>query len=250
MRDSNNLIAAARDVLPQFGLPADAQLTVLAAAHNDVLRVDTSADTFVLRFQAAEPLSDDARALQLEWMRSIRQETGLHVPDPVATIECRWFVTAASSAAGRSRRCVLLRWVNGERLEPPERFVTRDVLECVGRAVARLHQHASGFRSARDGSARELDADHLVGRLSCIGDGSAHGLIANDDFEALAAAASKIAPVMEDLRRRDGQYGLIHADLAPANWVFHQGDPRPIDFDEFGRGFFLFDLLGVLWSHV
>ena len=45
-------------------------------------------------------------------------------------------------------------------------------------------------------------------------------------------------------------YGLIHADLAPANWVFHNGQPRPIDFDEFGRGFYLYDLLGVLWSHV
>jgi Ser/Thr protein kinase RdoA (MazF antagonist) len=55
---------------------------------------------------------------------------------------------------------------------------------------------------------------------------------------------------MARARELEGVYGLIHADLAPANWVFHNGQPRPIDFDEFGRGFYLYDLLGVLWSHV
>src|SRR4051812_18113965 len=38
-------------------------------------------------------------------------------------------------------------------------------------------------------------------------------------------------------------------DLEPGNWVFDRGEPRPIDFDEFGLGYFLFDLMGVLWSH-
>ena len=75
-------------------------------------------------------------------------------------------------------------------------------------------------------------------------------LLSDEDHAILTAAASRVAIAMKFVKQLEGQYGLIHADLAPANWVFHEGEPRPIDFDEFGRGFFLFDLLGVLWSHV
>src|SRR5262249_24368986 len=48
---------------------------------------------------------------------------------------------------------------------------------------------------------------------------------------------------------RSGQVGLIHGDLEPPNWVFHSGEARPIDFDEFGAGFFLFDLMQIVWTH-
>src|SRR5206468_2403785 len=98
----------------------------------------------------------------------------------------------------------------------------------------------------RDAAAPQLDADAIVGRRSAIGDGSARRLIAGADYATLATAAEKVATAMECLQQVGGQCGLIHADLAPANWVFHEGEPRPIDFDEFGRGFFLADLLGVL----
>jgi Ser/Thr protein kinase RdoA (MazF antagonist) len=44
-------------------------------------------------------------------------------------------------------------------------------------------------------------------------------------------------------------FGLIHADLEPPNWLFHRGEARPIDFDEFGLGFFAFDLMQIIWTH-
>lgn len=43
--------------------------------------------------------------------------------------------------------------------------------------------------------------------------------------------------------------GLIHGDLEPPNWVFRGGMPHAIDFDEFGVGPYLFDLLQVIWTH-
>jgi Ser/Thr protein kinase RdoA (MazF antagonist) len=44
-------------------------------------------------------------------------------------------------------------------------------------------------------------------------------------------------------------FGLIHGDLEPPNWVFHQGEARPIDFDQFGLGYYMHDLAQILWTH-
>lgn len=44
------------------------------------------------------------------------------------------------------------------------------------------------------------------------------------------------------------EFGLIHADLGPHNWVFRGSEVGLIDFDQFGLGFCLYDLVGVLVS--
>jgi Ser/Thr protein kinase RdoA (MazF antagonist) len=54
---------------------------------------------------------------------------------------------------------------------------------------------------------------------------------------------------MTDLGESPRVFGLIHNDLEPPNWLFHHGEARPIDFDMFGAGYYLFDLAQVLWSH-
>jgi Ser/Thr protein kinase RdoA (MazF antagonist) len=41
-------------------------------------------------------------------------------------------------------------------------------------------------------------------------------------------------------------FGLIHADLIFSNVVFHHGTPCPIDFDDCGFGYFLYDIAILL----
>jgi Ser/Thr protein kinase RdoA (MazF antagonist) len=41
-------------------------------------------------------------------------------------------------------------------------------------------------------------------------------------------------------------FGLIHADLIFSNVVFHRGMPRPIDFDDCGFSYFLYDMAILL----
>ena len=241
----DQIAVAAREVLSQFGLSPGSRLTLLAAAHNHVFRVDDRDQRFVLRLQSGR-LSGEATTLQMTWLRAIRRETGLSVPAPVPTI------TGAMSVSmeGTTQSWALLTWVDGEPFRQPDAFVTPSVLEKVGETIARLHAHASGFRADNIGVAPAHDVDRLVGRQSCLADGSAKRLLASGDYAALAAAASKIAATMESLTQLPDQNGLIHGDLEPGNWVCHGGEPRVIDFDEFGYGLYALDLMGVLWTHI
>ena len=182
----------------------------------------------------------------MRWLRAIRNDTGLHVPGPVSTIAGGFSVPMQ----GTARSWVLLTWVDGKPFDQMEAFVTPSVLEKVGETIARLHLHASGFRPDNVGIAPAHDADRLVGRRSCLADGSAKRLLTPSDHAALTAAASKIAATLESSTQLPGQTGLIHGDLEPGNWVCHEGEPRVIDFDEFGYGLYALDLMGVLWSHI
>jgi Ser/Thr protein kinase RdoA (MazF antagonist) len=50
---------------------------------------------------------------------------------------------------------------------------------------------------------------------------------------------------MDQLGRDPGAFGLIHADLClgeESNVLFHQGQARPIDFDDCGFGHWVYDL--------
>jgi Ser/Thr protein kinase RdoA (MazF antagonist) len=244
--DDLRITRAARQVLPRYGIDASATLRLLAAGEQHVFQVDDGVERFALRQQAPR-LSGASTALQLEWMRAIGRETSLRVSEPIETTDRRWSVPAANSAG---RVWVLLRWVEGEPLKDPRAFVRPTVLDRVGAAAATLHRQSSSFQAADLEAARRIGAASLVGETSCLGDGSAERVLAIEHYTALVAAAAKVAAAMDHGWRSPAAVGLIHADLAPANWVFHHGHPGLIDFDEFGTGVFLFDLLGVLWSHV
>lgn len=230
MTQADIRLAAAHAAVRHFGFGSHAKLIELVAGPKGVFRVDYNSERFVLRAQH-DALPAAARAVQAAWLRAITLETPLYVPRPVAANET-W---------------ALLRWVDGEPLAKPEAFVKTAVLERVGEAAATLHAHAASFRAEGIEHVRVIDADALVGPGSCLGDGSARRILAANDVAALEMASTKIADAM---RRAASQAGLIHGDLGPANWIFQNGQPRLIDFDAFGRGPFLFDLLGVLWSHV
>ncbi len=48
---------------------------------------------------------------------------------------------------------------------------------------------------------------------------------------------------MEDWGRGEDVYGLIHADLGTkANVLFHGREARPVDFDDTGFGYWVYDL--------
>src|SRR4051795_7970260 len=114
MGEHEQLTVAARTVLPQFGVPADAELTILAAGHNHVFRVDHGARRLVLRVRSDQRLSDAAQRLQLIWLTSIRDEVGICVPRPVRTVAGEWFVRIEPATDRGPWRCVLLEWVEGE----------------------------------------------------------------------------------------------------------------------------------------
>jgi Ser/Thr protein kinase RdoA (MazF antagonist) len=54
--------------------------------------------------------------------------------------------------------------------------------------------------------------------------------------------SQEIQKVMNDFGKGTDAYGLIHADLYPDNILFKAGEPRIIDFEDCGFGYWMYDI--------
>ncbi len=240
---------AAKTLLGQYAFTAS-RLTLLEAGQHHVYKVEVPGSAHcLLRIQDPRRMSDDSSLLQLHWLKSIGEETGLIVPSPIERPDGSFIAPLEIEGEGVIRRGVLLRWVEGKRSPSAQAFVTPQALQSVGVTVATLHRHAQRFGVPADYTGRQYTPEGFFGPASPLLNGTSQKLLKPEEFAVVMRAHEKVCEAMRQAGRDSDRFGLIHADLEPANWIFHRGDARPIDFDEFGAGHYLFDLLGVLWSH-
>jgi Ser/Thr protein kinase RdoA (MazF antagonist) len=136
------------------------------------------------------------------------------------------------------RRGVLLQWLPGTTAaarSDKAYFSAADL-------IARMHRHAETFRPGRGFSCRRLDDEWLFGERFFMRSRPARRYANPSARKTLSAAERMVRTAMARLGKSPTGFGLIHADLNLANILFHRGRASPIDFDEFGRGWYLFDL--------
>jgi Ser/Thr protein kinase RdoA (MazF antagonist) len=216
-------------------------IAALTHSENDVYRVDTpDGRRLALRIHRPGARQRAEVESELGWLAALRADTGLVVPEPVASPAGDRVVELRLPADTAPRLCVLFRWVEGEFLPPngaPEAFGR------VGRFVGRLHAHATewrrptAFRRGRfdlEAAARSTPDDALVARMP---PGAA---------EVVAAARARFRAAFESLGTGPDVFGLIHADLHQFNVLLCGDEVRAIDFDDCCDGHFLYDLAVAL----
>jgi Ser/Thr protein kinase RdoA (MazF antagonist) len=233
----------AKSALRDFGFARN-RLTQIANRHNDVFRVSVpSGESYALRLQS-ELLNDRQVRSQLKWLESLANESDVRVPMPVQTTDGKPFTCVMH--AGVRRRAVLLRWLPGKTASTRNDSVYRSAAGM----IARLHRHAETFRSGPGFSSRKLDAAWLFGPRFFIHSPAARRYLRAAKRKTAQRIEQFVQQAMLDLGRHPSRFGLIHADLNLDNIVFHRGNASPIDFDEFGRGWYLFDLAELIRTSI
>jgi len=236
-----------------------ARLDLLRQAGNTLFRVRTddepdtgaSGDLFeegqyLLRVHQPGYQETEAIELELAWLTAMRREADLPVPEPLATLDGRWLLAVSHHAVPGTRNCSLLRWVKG-----------RSVANCFrlhhfrtqGRLMARLHNFSARWQAPAGLRKRKFDWDGLF--QNDVGSGmtnaEAWALLSPPNREAFSFVAERIRRVMEEWGQGRDVFGLIHGDLGvDANLLFWRGEPRAIDFDDSGFGYYVFDLAVAL----
>jgi Ser/Thr protein kinase RdoA (MazF antagonist) len=164
------------------------------------------------------------------------------VPEPLAAGDGALAVEA--SAAGETRICSVLRWMDGRIHEASASPVH---LLRLGNAMARLHDQADGWKPPPDFVRIQWDhrtffADGMVyGNTPALG---CWALLPAEVRTRFGSVAARMADVMPEV----GGVGLIHADLHLGNVLFHRGGVRLIDFDDCSTGPRLYELAVALWE--
>lgn len=176
---------------------------------------------------------------ELRWLEALRREAGLPAPEPVRARDGALAPLVSFEGAARPRTCALLRWVpgrsGGEALGP------RDAAQ-MGAYAAGLHNHSErhgmppGFVRPR-----AWDWEWVFGESAPMWT-SGGGLLSPGEIGVLRAAAERVREDLRELGEDRSVFGVIHRDLTPQNFVFHEGGAYAIDFDDCGPGHYLFDL--------
>jgi Ser/Thr protein kinase RdoA (MazF antagonist) len=187
---------------------------------------------------------DSAAAIrsELAWLRSIRKETDLAVPEPITALDGAPTVTV--TVGGATHVCSVLRWMDGRIHERSARPVH---LRRLGEAMACLHDHADGWRPPADFVRIRWDHEAFFGDVMVYGDVPAAGcwdLLPEEVRARFQAVADRMVGIISSAR----DVGLIHADLHLGNALFQRGGVKLIDFDDCGTGPRLYDLAVALWE--
>lgn len=194
---------------------------------------------------------DSAAAIrsELHWLTSLRTDTDLPVPAPVLTRDGALTTTVSIAGVPEPRTCSVLRWLDG-RIHTNSPSPVH--LHRLGSAMARLHNHAAGWRRPADFVRIHWDWDTFFGDTMDYG-----GLNAARVWDLLPGhlrrqfdqVAARMADLMTQLGDGPDMVGLIHADLHLDNALFMPGgNVGLIDFDDCGVGHWLYDIAVALWE--
>jgi Ser/Thr protein kinase RdoA (MazF antagonist) len=207
---------------------------------------------FALRIHRSGYHSDAALASELIWMQALAR-TGIEVPEVVRTREGETHVWAADAAMPEKRQVDLLVWLEGDPLSEIEARGSlgleerRALYADVGALAARLHNQAATWSPPTGFARHDWYAEALLGDAPLWG-----------RFWELDGLTPPQVALLKQVRERafgdlagygaSSEYsGLIHADLVPDNVLVNGTRLHPIDFDDAGFGWHMFDLATILY---
>ncbi len=250
--------------LAAYGVPEPC-LIPLHHIENTTFRVlDADNQQYVLRIQRADSHAPEAIRSEMQWLTALRQNTALQVPEPVLTRAGSPLVIAEAPGMPEPRTCVLFRWLAGRFFD---KTLTPHHLEQIGIFTAQLHEHTSRWQAPTDFVRGRVDAiteaarrvlwnpstqaaspsspqpaDEDVSRIVAL----VRDLFSSEDAAIVVHTLAQIRSVFGELGEGKAVFGLIHADLHQANYLFQHGTPCAIDFDDCGWGHYLYDLTVTL----
>lgn len=243
--------ALARAALPVFGFSPEARLEFVKHRENHTYRVTDGDQVAALRVHRSGYRDDTEITSELRWI-ALLSERGVPVPQVRPTRSGDPFAVVRRD--GHERRVSVQAWLDAEpagdvgewfasgRQPGPELFAA------IGELAARLHAAAEQIGTPAWLERAPWDCDGLAGEAPRWGVAEDLPTLTEQDrrlfARARARAREQIAAIPQDARH----YGVIHADLTPEN-VLRGRDGRhvAIDFDDFGEGYYLFDLATTLW---
>jgi len=213
---------------------------------------DENGRRFALRIHRPNYHSDGALGSELAWMQSL-SDNGLPVPTVQLNRMDQPITLAEAAGVPEARRVDLISWVRGTPLGKIEEeqglseHTRRRIYRSIGSLTANLHEHANKWAIARDVERPSWFADGLVGEHPLWG-----------RFWDLPALSVEQKIAIRDMRddgrrflanypRHVGNSGLIHADLIADNMMVDGDVISPIDFDDAGFGWHMFDLATTLY---
>jgi Ser/Thr protein kinase RdoA (MazF antagonist) len=243
-----------RRALPLYGMPEGSAVAFVKYRENHVFRVDAPDGLSVaVRLHRVGYHDEQEILTELSYLDALGR-AGVPVPEVLRTRDGRLVCTV--SKGEHSRSVSVQRWISDAvpfgdaadalsgRHDPPARQF-RDI----GGVIARLHRAAAEIGRPSSFRRAAWDADGLAGDHPLWGDPTALRGLTPRDRESIARAKAHVHRRLRGMAMDPDLFGVIHADATPENVLFAPDGVVLIDFDDFGTGWYVFDLVTALFHH-
>lgn len=292
-----HFIKVAREALPLWGYPADAELKLLNITENATYKVDAPGlPTIVMRVHRLVYAERQSIMTELAWLTALRKETDLILAQPLPSLDGDLVRTIATAELNEKRHVVCFSYVPGEAPHdshddtgsiggvaslldkmpksltiPLFRFAASaydrlsrilpsarkelpsgdaEMYRKLGEIAATLHTHASRWTPPDYYKRIEWDWNATFGP----GWNNFYGAHYRDLTRYLAAADIRAISDCEALMHRrvlaygtsPARYGMIHSDLRMGNLLKNGKDIAVLDFDDCGKGWYMYDIAGIV----
>ena len=211
---------------------------------SDVRRNDTPCvpNRYLLRLHAW----DEPKYINSEmiWLDALANRAKLPVPAPLRTLDDEYLLKISDPGTGVSRWVTLLCWLDGRKLDKGLRPTH---LSSLGRVVAELHEFSSTWQLPEGFTRPKWDwAAQLGGSLFDVGREELIETMPIQFQEPFRIISTRARNAMSSLGEGSDAFGLIHADLYPENILYSRGQAFPIDFEDCGFSWWIWDIAVAL----
>lgn len=198
--------------------------------------IETSKDgAYLLRIHSE--MSKEEIDSELEWLDALNEK--IDIPLPKGILDRNGSKTLSIELDnGCYTYASLMRWVDGEHVSGG---FTEDQIYKEGILLAKLHQVSQDFELT-PGFKRPVWGEHSFRQAMIRLTQHYNRFLTDAEFQLYQSAADKLYLWFTELHEDNNSYGIIHGDLHQGNIIFHNDEPRPIDFGRCGFGYFLYDL--------
>ena len=249
---AERLRTLARDALLRWGVE-DCEPEIVKYRENAVFRVETAdGRDAVLRVHRHGYHSDAALRSELAWMEALHAE-GIDVAAVIPSTAGECFETVQGAGVPEPRQVDMLTWMPGipigtleEGLNPAIQDV-HAVFVGVGRLCAHLHNQTEAWTLPAAFTRHAWDREGLVGPEPLWGRFWEAVVLGTEERRLIERARASADEALTAYGRSPRRFGLIHADFNLDNMLLDGDRVIPLDFDDCGFGWHLFDLATV-WT--
>ena len=204
---------------------------------------DTKSNKYLLRIHRQGYHSKKGIEEELKWLDRLGRTTEIVAPVPLKTNSDSFIATESLGFENEERNLTLLKWVEGRQIK--KSFSDNSIKE-IGKLTADLHSNTKNIKVLHR---NYWSAEGLVGKKPFMGPIDAIVGLNSNQQQTLNEARTIVFDRLSKYERKyKNKTGLIHADLHFGNFFLKDGKISPIDFDDCGYGFHMYDLAVTMTS--
>jgi Ser/Thr protein kinase RdoA (MazF antagonist) len=232
-------IDVAERALAEYDLSPDSTLRLLNLSENATYAVEDAGTgaRSILRVHRKNYHRPREIESELDWLDALRRDGDVTVPTVLPAHDGRRVVTVDHD--GTQRHVVHFEMVPG--VEPDEETLTVEDFRTLGRITAALHDHSKSWSRPPGFGRFSWDWEHSLGDHPRWGRWQDASGVGKQEHELLDRAARLLRQRLTEYGSGPQRFGLVHADLRPANLLVDGSIITVIDFDDCGLGWYFYD---------